>query len=91
MVVPPVHPAAGDRAQIGMAQQFADINKALIVQGLEVRSEENKGEVWRRVRRLFNSRLGNESFRVQQNFLWWVLLLSSAGILSLKASKAKRN
>lgn len=46
MVVPPAHPAAGDYTQIGTARQFAGINKGLIVQGLEVRSEENKGEVW---------------------------------------------
>lgn len=44
-VVSPVHPAARDYAQIGTAQQFADINKGLIVQGLEVWSEENKDEV----------------------------------------------
>lgn len=75
MVVPLAHPAAGDYTQIGTAQQFAGINKGLIVQGLEVRSEENKGEVWWRVKKRFNSRLGNESLGVQQNFLWWVLLL----------------
>lgn len=45
MVVPLVHPTAGDYTQIGTAQQFADINKGLIVQGLEVWSEENKDEV----------------------------------------------
>ena len=68
MVVPPVHPAARDYAQIGTAQQFADINKGLIVRGLEVWSEENKDEVWR-VRRHFNSHLGNESLGVQKNFI----------------------
>lgn len=46
MVVPPVHPAARDYTLIGTAQQFADINKGLIVQGLEVWTEENKDEVW---------------------------------------------
>lgn len=46
MVVPLVHPAARDYTLIGTAQQFADINKGLIVQGLEVWSEENKDEVW---------------------------------------------
>lgn len=61
MVVPLVHPAAGDYTQIGTAQQFADINKGLIVQGLEGWSEENKDEVWWRVKRHFKSRLGNES------------------------------
>lgn len=45
MVVPLVHPAAGDSIQTGTVQQFADINKGLIVQGLEVWSEENKDEV----------------------------------------------
>lgn len=45
MVVPLVHAAAGDYTQIGTAQQFADINKGLIVQGLEVWSEQNKDEV----------------------------------------------
>lgn len=53
IVVPLVYPAAGDNTQIGTAQQFADINKGLIVQGPEARSEENKDEVCRRVRRHF--------------------------------------
>lgn len=33
MIIPPVHPAAGDSPQIDVARQFADINKGLIVQG----------------------------------------------------------
>lgn len=69
MAVPMVHPAAGDDTQIGTAQQFTGINKDLIVKGLEVWSEENKDEVLWGVRRLFNSRLGNESLGVEQNFL----------------------
>lgn len=84
-VIPPVHPAAWDRAQIGMPQQFADINQGLIVRGLKVWSEENNYEVWRGVRKHFNSRLGNESSEAQRNFLRRLLLLVTAGILNFTA------
>lgn len=39
MAVPPSHPAAGDRTQIGTPRQFADTNKDLIVGRPEVCSE----------------------------------------------------
>lgn len=45
MTVPLVRPAAGDCTQTGTAQQFADINKSLIVQSPEVWNEENNDEV----------------------------------------------
>lgn len=90
MAVPLVHPAARDYTQIGTVQQFADINKALIVQGLEVWSEENKDEAWCGVKSHFKSRLGNESSGVLRNFLWCVLLLWMAGALGLEAPKRRR-
>lgn len=43
--VPPVRPAAGDSAPTGTAQQFAGINKSLIVWSPEVWSEGNKDKV----------------------------------------------
>lgn len=46
MAVLLAHPAARDCTQIGTPQQFADINKDLIVQGLEVWREKNNYEVW---------------------------------------------
>lgn len=43
--VPPLRPAAGDSAPTGTAQQFAGINKSLIVQSPEVWSEGKKDKV----------------------------------------------
>lgn len=89
MVVPLVHPAARDCTWIGTAQQFAGINKGLIVQGPEVYSVENNEEARQGVRKHFNSRLENESLEARPNFLWLVLLLVAAGILSSKACDMK--